>query len=223
MLPSDSPGSAADPIPQIAKRFADPLCQQRCNERCRQRGISLRTDELYYFAYGSNMHPARLRERTPSCQRIGVATLPGHVLRFNHVSTTDGSAKCNVLATGIDTDVVHGVVYSIPATERAALDAAEDLGVGYRLRHLQVHREGCGLCVFCYVAVEGTIDNSSRPFRWYRDIVLHGARQHAFPEDYLAAIAAEQVVEDPDPVRTVHHRRLLKGSTDLFALDTNHL
>lgn len=169
----------------------------------------MNTDLLYYFAYGSNMHPARLRERTPSCLRIGVAKLTGYALRFHQVSATDGSAKCNILETGHEADVVHGVVYSIPSVERAALDAAENVGVGYRLHHLDVRLGNCDRRVFCYVAVDGTTDDTLHPYRWYRDIVLHGARQHAFPEQYLAAIAAEQVREDSDPVRTSRHRRLL--------------
>lgn len=165
--------------------------------------------ELFYFAYGSNMHPARLRERTPSCRRVGVATLPGFALRFHQVSVGDGSAKCNVLETGEHVDRVHGVVYRIPAVERPALDAAENLGVGYRIRHLDVHMDGETRSVFCYVAVEGTIDDQARPYRWYRDIVLHGARQHAFPEAYLAAISGEPVSEDPDDARTARHQQLL--------------
>ncbi|MEX0730393.1 MAG: gamma-glutamylcyclotransferase family protein [Aquisalimonadaceae bacterium] len=165
--------------------------------------------ELYYFAYGSNMHPARLRERTPSCRRIGVARLPGHVLRFHHLSVSDGSGKCNVVETGHPDDVVYGVVYGIPPAERRALDAAENLGVGYRIRHMTVQMGEGQRRVFCYIAVDGTINDQSRPYCWYRDIVLHGARQHAFPEAYLAAIAAEQVGRDPNPERMAHHRGLL--------------
>lgn len=164
---------------------------------------------LHYFAYGSNMHPPRLRERTPSCRWLGVTRLDGYHLRFHQRSTTDGSAKCNILATGNPADRVHGVVYAIPAAERPALDAAEDLGRGYRIHELQIALDNAPLRAFCYVAMDGTTDDGLRPFRWYRDIVLLGARRHDFPEDYLAAIAAEPVMEDPDHRRAEHHARLL--------------
>jgi hypothetical protein len=51
-------------------------------------------EPVVYFAYGSNMSTARLRERMPSCKPLGTATLPGHALRF-HKRSTDKSGKCN--------------------------------------------------------------------------------------------------------------------------------
>lgn len=162
---------------------------------------------IRYFAYGSNLHPARLRARTPSCRRVGVATLAGYALRFNHASSTDASAKCNIVVA--DDSVVHGVVYDLLAAERAALDRAEDLGVGYDLVDLSVSLDGREQPVFCYVGLPHTLDDSLRPFRWYRDIVLHGARQHVFPVPYLDAIAATPVIEDPDSKRDAYHRALL--------------
>jgi hypothetical protein len=50
-----------------------------------------------YFAYGSNMETARLRERMPSAKPLGVAKLSGHELRF-HKRSKDGSGKCNAFA-----------------------------------------------------------------------------------------------------------------------------
>ena len=49
---------------------------------------------LLYFAYGSNLHPERLRERVPSAESLGVARLEAHVLRF-HKRGRDGSGKCD--------------------------------------------------------------------------------------------------------------------------------
>lgn len=68
---------------------------------------------IAYFAYGSNMDTQRLRFRTPGCKVIAVATLVGHVLRF-HKSSKDGSAKCDAFSTGNPTDLVAGVLYTIP-------------------------------------------------------------------------------------------------------------
>ena len=63
-----------------------------------------------YFAYGSNLHPARLAARTPSCHALGRAVLARHVLRF-HKRGRDGSAKCDAWFTGDPTDRLYGVVY----------------------------------------------------------------------------------------------------------------
>ena len=56
---------------------------------------------MLYFAYGSNMLTARLRERMPSCKPLGIAKLPGHALRF-HKRSKDQSGKCNAFATDDD-------------------------------------------------------------------------------------------------------------------------
>jgi len=164
----------------------------------------------YYFAYGSNMLPARLRERTPSAACLGAACLPGHRLAFNHVSRGDGSAKCNIAATQAGGDRVWGVVYSLPVKEQPVLDRAESLGSGYLIENRRVEMGGDRVDVFCYVAVPGTLDDRARPFWWYRDIVLAGARQHCFPESYIHAIAREVAIDDPDARRAAHHRKLLQ-------------
>ncbi len=175
---------------------------------------------IRYFAYGSNMHPARLRERTPSCRRVGVASLAGYTLRFNQRSTGDGSAKCNIETS--PGERVLGVVFDLLAVERPSLDRAEDLGRGYLLQELEVLVDGSREPVSCYVAAPGAVSEGIRPFRWYRDIVLHGARQHRFPEQYLARIAATPVIEDPDRTRNSRHLQLLTVDEPLPAAVTGN-
>ena len=40
--------------------------------------------------------------------------------------------RCNALYTGVATDEVWGVVFDIPASKKAVLDAVEGLGYGYK-------------------------------------------------------------------------------------------
>lgn len=82
-------------------------------------------EPVVYFAYGSNMSTARLRKRMPSCEALGIATLPGYALRF-HKRSRDKSAKCNAFASGNNT--VIGVLFSFDPAERAKLDEAEGVG-----------------------------------------------------------------------------------------------
>ena len=162
-----------------------------------------------YFAYGSNMLPARLLERTPSAQWLGVGQLPGYCLWFNHVSRKDRSAKCNIEPADPSQHGVWGVLYQVHEAERPVLDRAEDLGSGYHLDACRIRRGEDWLDAFCYIAVPGTLDDAARPFRWYRDIVLAGARLHDFPQPYVERIAHERVVDDPDHARAAHHQTLL--------------
>ena len=70
-------------------------------------------EPVVYFAYGSNMSTARLRKRMPSCKPIGIATLPGHALRF-HKRSTDKSGKCNAFASGNNNRVIGVAVQLRP-------------------------------------------------------------------------------------------------------------
>ncbi len=168
------------------------------------------TDWCHYFAYGSNLLPARLRARTPSARLVGTGRLDGYRMAFDHVSRTDGSAKCGIApARG---SVVHGAVFVLPVAERPALDRAEDLGTGYDRLVLPIRVDAAEQPCDCYIPLPGTLDPGARPFRWYRDIVLAGARWHAFPDALQRTIAAEPVQEDPDPERTRHHQAIIDAA-----------
>jgi len=154
---------------------------------------------MLYFAYGSNMSPKRLLQRVPSAVVVGVATLPGHRLAFHKIGR-DGSAKCDAALTNTAADHVHGVIYRIAFGHKARLDAKEGLGCGYEQKTVEVQLRDQGRSsAFLYYATH--IDASLRPFTWYREHVLCGARENALPEHYIAAIHAVDAVDDPDPQR----------------------
>jgi transposase-like protein len=56
----------------------------------------------------------------PSCKPLGIATLPGHALRF-HKRSTDKSGKCNAFASGNDKSVI-GVLFSFDPAESKYLN-----------------------------------------------------------------------------------------------------
>jgi hypothetical protein len=56
---------------------------------------------LHYLAYGSNLHPIRLRQRVNSARLIATLSLPGYRVLFNKRGQ-DLSAKCNLVATGLN-------------------------------------------------------------------------------------------------------------------------
>lgn len=158
---------------------------------------------MLYLAYGSNLHPDRLRERVPSANLLGSAALEQRTLRFHKRSVIDGSAKCNIYP---GSGVVHGAVYDIAATEKPALDRAEGLGNGYRIDRFEV--SGFGEC-FCYVATDSHIDDLLRPYYWYRQLVLAGCEYLAFPREYTAAIANHECIHDSNIDRHHSHMQLI--------------
>lgn len=163
-------------------------------------------EHIVYFAYGSNMLTARLRERMPSCKPLGIATLPGHELRF-HKRSKDRSGKCNAFAAGDDQSVV-GVLFSFDPAERTKLDEAEGVGNGYEHATVTViNDKGRRRKVLTYLASPDAIDGSLTPYSWYKDLVLAGCFEHGVPADYVAAyVQSAEATEDPDRARDARER-----------------
>lgn len=167
------------------------------------------TVPLEYFAYGSNLHPARLRMRAPSCAFVCVAQLPGYRLAFHKRSLVDGSGKCNIVDS--PGDVVIGAVYALNAIDFVQLDTEEVGHGGYTRIEVEVHAaDGAQRRVGVYRAPRDLVDDSLAPFDWYHALVLGGARHHRLPADYLRAIEAVSCVVDADTERRRPYDALLQ-------------
>jgi hypothetical protein len=154
---------------------------------------------MLYFAYGSNMSVKRLQNRVPSAQARGVAVLREHRLAF-HKCGRDGSGKCDVDFSGPVAGRVFGVLYHMDPQHKTLLDAVEGLGSGYEQKTVTVRLAGGGGAdAFTYYATH--VDPLLKPYLWYQEHVLRGAREHRLPEDYVASIAAIEAIEDPDAAR----------------------
>ena len=168
-------------------------------------------EPVVYFAYGSNMSTARLRERMPGCKALGTATLPGHALHF-HKRSADKSGKCNAFASGNDSGVI-GVLFSFDPAERAQLDKAEGVGNGYEHAMVTViNDKGRRRQVLTYLASPDYIDDSLKPYSWYKDFVLAGGTEHSLPPEYIAEyIQSVEPIEDPDKTRDEKQRAMLRS------------
>ena len=162
---------------------------------------------LKYFSYGSNMSTLRLKARVPSARVIGVYELPFHRLAF-HLSSKDGSGKCDAFFTQQKKDKVIGVLFHIESQHKISLDTVEGLGFTYDIKLVTVtNRSGQSAQAFTYIAREERIDATKQPYTWYKNHVLIGALENSLPTDYVDTfiryIPAE---EDIDQAR--HNREL---------------
>lgn len=124
--------------------------------------------QIRYFAYGSNMCTSRLRARVPSCEVVTTARLLGYKLCF-HKRSRDQSAKCNAFETGSVSDVIWGVVFNIPPSEKRRLDRAEGLGNGYNEKTIDViTRSGGHVTAITYYADKTAIAEGLSPYSWYK-------------------------------------------------------
>ena len=157
------------------------------------------------------MSTVRLRERMPSCKPLGIATLPGHALRF-HKRSVDRSGKCTAFATDNEDNVI-GVLFSFDPAERALLDRAEGVGNGYEHATVTViNDKGRRRKVLTYLATPDYIDESLKPYGWYKDFVLAGATEHDLPPEYVAEyIQSVETIDDPDKARDTKQRATLEN------------
>ncbi len=173
---------------------------------------------IRYLAYGSNLHPERLRRRTPSAVFLTTFELRGWQLSFDKRGF-DGSAKATIAPTEAGGDLVHAAVFELHADEKPALDRIEGVNKGYHAHVLSL--PGLGE-VHTYKADTEFQDGSLIPFRWYRDLVVYGGRFHGFPRPYIEDIAALPVAEDPDAARRREHDDILSAMRTAMAPATGH-
>ncbi len=128
----------------------------------------------YYFAYGSNMNPARVRERGMAFARHLPGLLQGYRLAFNKRSVkVPGGASANVVAApGLKTE---GILYRLTVpTQIEMMDPYEGYPVRYDRIVLPVLHNGGTLNAWVYVANEAYIAEGLKPARWYLNHLLAG-------------------------------------------------
>ena len=130
--------------------------------------------------------------------------MPGWSLKC-HKRSKDGSAKFNIVAGG---DGVYVAIFEISADDKITLDGIEGVGSGYSTINLSV--PGFGDCA-TYVAEASYVDESLRPYRWYRELAALGARAQCFPRRYRQMIDDVATCEDPDEGRSAANWRIVEA------------
>jgi gamma-glutamylcyclotransferase len=152
---------------------------------------------IYYFTYGSNLHPLRLTERVSSAEFVGVAKFPHHSLRF-HKKGIDGSSKCNIFHSGKESDLIYGAIYTIQAEHKTVLDRFESNGSGYIDIPIRLHHNSREYPCFTYFAQKTYMADNLKPYHWYKQLVVLGCKYLKFPDYYISFVEAVESIDDPD-------------------------
>ena len=102
---------------------------------------------------------------------------------------------------------MHLAVFEISREDKITLDRIEGVGEGYSEIFLRI--PGFSQCV-SYAAAESHIEDSLKPYDWYKELVLLGARFHRFPDDYLDQIESVPAIDDPDPIRRLRQWKVVE-------------
>jgi len=154
-------------------------------------GLELRGrpgDEVWYFAYGANMHDSAFRDRRgmrPLEWRAG--RIAGFRLRFN----LEGRPKGKAAPANISADSqaeVWGVLYRISRRDLVRLNASEGIP-GWRYRPVDLaaeDRHGNPLRVVTYIARGKEVDGN--PSLRYITLLREGAVAHGLPDHWLRVL-----------------------------------
>ncbi len=144
------------------------------------------SDEIWYFAYGANMHEGTFRVRRgiePLEFRRG--RLAGYRLRFN----LDGEPKGRAAPANLECDPaaeVWGVIYRITRRDLMGLDATEGVPRRRGYRHAPVVIEtaaGAAQAAITYIA-DGKAEDGKPSLR-YISLLRDGAKAHGLPSAYI--------------------------------------
>lgn len=164
---------------------------------------------MLYFAYGSNLSPRRIEARLGPCRSLGTACLKGFRLHF-HKRGADDSGKCNIRYSGDGRRRVYGGLYRLLAAQAQRLDGFE--GQGYARQNVSLVHRNQHCRAYTYVALDHWIDDSLRPFDWYRALVIQGAFDQGLPRAYVCKLLASGYIIDPDQNRRRSNLLLLTDS-----------
>jgi hypothetical protein len=154
---------------------------------------------IWYFAYGSNMDPARLQERCTDKGAPILARVAGHLagwrLAFNKKRRNrpdEGAANVVEDPAGL----VEGTLNRMPPAGLDLLDVDEGVNLGQYRRHaVRVMRVDMSVLVdaVMYVALPSVVATGLRPPRWYLDHLLAG--RDLLSRQYHAVLATTPVVD----------------------------
>ncbi|ACV64604.1 AIG2 family protein [Desulfofarcimen acetoxidans DSM 771] len=103
--------------------------------------------QLYYFAYGSNLHKEQMQNRCPDSIPIAKATLADYELTFKGNWRGNGVADIQPK----DGDSVTGAIYKVSKFDRESLDRYEGYPRLYNRHVIEVVREDTGEIVKAFV------------------------------------------------------------------------
>jgi gamma-glutamylcyclotransferase (GGCT)/AIG2-like uncharacterized protein YtfP len=153
---------------------------------------------MLYFAYGSNMDNAQMRQRCPSAQFVAIAKLPGHRLAFTRHAKDRNCGTCDgVPAPGQD---IWGVVFDLSESDLKRMDESEGYQPGrpleancYVREQRQVYPDGGDEPLLVWLYFANRQPNPPLPNAAYKKQLVDGAKFWCLPEEYQAQLRQIEV------------------------------
>ncbi len=145
------------------------------------------TNNLIYFAYGSNLKKEQMNERDVVIYKTYKGFIKNYKLEFNKKSI-DGSSKANI--TKSDGEIVWGICYVLDADGFENLSKHEK---GYEELEVIVYDENQEILFTAKTFISNKICDKL-PTKEYLNIIIDGAKQHELPEDYVHKLEIQKFI-----------------------------
>lgn len=143
----------------------------------------------YYFAYGSNMNLAQMKQRCSASKVLGIACLPGHKVEFYGYSVIWDGAQETVVSD--PKSEVWGVLYELQASDWDALDVHQDArfnGTGayfhYPVKVINMKQETIDALIY----KKDILKEAKPPSAEYLDFIVQGAKEQDLPVEYITLL-----------------------------------
>ncbi|MGQ9801370.1 MAG: gamma-glutamylcyclotransferase family protein [Candidatus Saccharicenans sp.] len=148
---------------------------------------------MKYFAYGSNMDPARMSAREVRFSQRVRAILRGYRLKFNKVEYRNpGEGYANIVQE--EGGLVEGVLYDIPDSDLSKLDGVEGYPAHYDRIAVSVQLDdGQEIEAVTYVAQPDSIRDGLKPTREYLSHLL--AAKDVLSNSYYRKLQSQETLD----------------------------
>ena len=130
---------------------------------------------LYYFAYGSNMDKAQMKERKIEFTQMFSGIMRNWQLVFNKQAHNKvGAGYANI--TPKESSLVEGIIYKINEESIGKLDKHEVFPTHYQRLEMLIESKGKLVKCTIYIANPTKIREGLKPEKCYLDLLLKGGK-----------------------------------------------
>lgn len=150
----------------------------------------------YYFAYGSNMNPERVRQRRMGFESLEAGKLANYRLTFNKRSIKHpGAASANVMEDS--GSVTEGILYKLRhPSQIEMMDPYEGYPVLYDRLVMSISSGLESRDAWVYFANEAFVESGLKPALWYLNHLLEG--EPFLSSAYLSKLRKMQCLDQYD-------------------------
>ena len=144
------------------------------------------SDDLYHFAYGSNLNSVQLQARCADAKLVAVAKLADHQVGFyGYTSEWDGAEETVIETPGKE---LWGVIYELTPSGKEKLDDWQDAlfdgsGAYYHSPAKVTDQDGKVYSVLLYKKAQ--LGEPKKPSEEYLNYIVKGAEERGLPSAYV--------------------------------------